>query len=126
MGLAHIGRGLLTVNGVPVAQLKSLRTSIRTGRKALKGMTPTGDPVGYVDGANEYEIDAEFYVPTTGESVDWKSVTNGVLVVQAAANPAQMEVYTGVFTMEVGGQYSEDDAYIRSVKLGATGHKESQ
>jgi hypothetical protein len=107
-----------------MAQGKSVRTRTNTGRKVLKGMSPTGRPVGTVDGTPEYTLDCEFYIPKIGELVDWENLTGAVLTISPRDLLGKTEIYLGVFTTEVGAQYNENDEAVRSVTLGALDKKE--
>jgi len=115
----HVGRIILTINGIPCAQAKSVRARSSTGKKALKGMAPSGKPVGTSDGTPEYTLDCEFYIPKSGELVNWEALSGAVLSISPRDLIGTTTVYTGVFSTEVGEQFSEDDAAIRSVALGA-------
>ena len=116
---SHVGRIVLTINGKPIAQAKSVRERAQTGRKVLKGMTPTGKPVGTSDGTPEYTLDCEFYIPKLGELVNWHTLENAVLTIASRDGIGPAILFTGVFSTEVGGQFGENDEATRSVTLGA-------
>lgn len=120
----HVGRVILSINGLPYAQAKSVRPSVSTGRKAIKGMSPTGDPIGTIDGTPEYTLDCEFYIPKLPEAVTWEKIENAVLTIAPRGGLGPTTMYTGVFTMEVGESFGEDDAATRTVKMGALARKE--
>lgn len=116
---SYVGRIILIVNGIPMAEAKSVNTRTSTGRKALKGMSLDGKPVGTVDGTYEYTLDCEFYIPKLGEKVNWDTLENAVFVIPARDGIGPIDLYTGVFCMENSGTYGESDEATRKVTLGA-------
>lgn len=124
MSTTHVGRIVLTIDGKPMAEGKSVRERAATGRKALKGMSPFGKPIGTCDGTPEYTLDCEFYIPKVGEIINWHNLQNAVLSITPRDLIGTTILFMGVFSMEVGAQYGEDDAAVRSVTLGALDRKE--
>lgn len=116
---SHVGRIILTINGLPRATAKSVNPRTRTNRKAIIGMSPTGLPIGTVEGTPEFSIEAEFYIPKIGLDVDWDNLSGAVLTVSPRDGIGPTTLYTGVFCEEVGETYSENDAAVRRVTLGA-------
>lgn len=120
----YVGRIVLVVNGVPVAEAKSVNPREQTGRKVVKGMSPTGLPIGTVDGTPEFTLDCEFYIPKLGELVDWRNLTGAVLIIKPRSGGARIQTWTGCFCIDTALRYSEDGEATRSVTLGALGFLE--
>lgn len=115
----HVGRIILSLNGVPRAEAKSIRVKTMTGKDIVKGMNPLGIATGTVDGTKTYEISGEFYVPKVGVPVDWDNLDNAVLSIQARDGIGPVVMFTGVFTKDTELSFSEEDSATRSVTLGA-------
>lgn len=114
----HVGRIVMTLNGAPIAEAKSVRPRVMTGAKALKGMAPDGKPIDTVDGTPEYTLDLELYVRTV-DTIDLYTLTGAVLTITPRNGVGQTVVYTGVFTIDVSETYSEEGEATRSVSVGA-------
>ncbi len=112
----HVGRIILTVNGVPIGQAKSVRPRDMLGAKAIKGMSATGKPIGKVSGTPEYSVELELYIPKI-EITDWHKVDGAVLTISPRDGIGETVVYTGGFTTEVSAQFGEEDAATRSVTM---------
>lgn len=115
----HVGRIVLTVNGIPLAQAKSVKERTRTGKKTLTGMSPTGKSIGTSDGTPVHTLDCEFYIPKTGELVRWHSLEGAVLTITPRDGIGPAVLFTGVYVEEVGGNFGEEGEATRSVTLGA-------
>lgn len=115
----HVGRIILSINGLPRAEAKSVRVKTSTGRDIVKGMNPLGLATGTVDGTITYEISAEFYIPKAGVPMDWDGLTGAVLTIQPRDGVGPVVMYTGVFTKDTELSFAEEDAATRSVTLGA-------
>ena len=115
---SFVGRIVLTLNGAPIAEAKSVRPRTMTGAKSLKGMSPTGKPIGMVEGTPEYTLDLELYVRTIA-TIDLYTLTNAVLTITPRDGVGRTTVYTGVFTIDVSEAYQEDGEATRSVSVGA-------
>lgn len=113
-----LGRIVIVLNGSVVAECKSLRETAQLGRKSVKGMSPLGLPVGWVDGTPQYSLDLEVYVPKVG-AVNWHRITNAVIVVAPRDLLGKSLVFSGAFTTEVGASFSEADEATQSVKMEA-------
>lgn len=115
-----VGRVILYVGALPVAQTKGISVSVNTGTKAVKGMAPNGLPIGTVAGTPEFTIDCDLYIPEGGEAVSWRTLQNAVLIVRPREGLVGPRfIFTGVFVMEMGLSFSEESEATRKVKLGA-------
>lgn len=118
MAAAFAGQILLTVQGLPILHCKSVRRRTRTGKKLVKGMSPTGTAIGHTGGTKEHELDLEVYIPKVGD-IPWEDLEQAVLayVPRDGGTPT---TYIGGFTTEVGDTYNEDDSAMRSISMAFT------
>lgn len=113
------GRITLVVNGLPVIDLSDFSEDVRTNRELVVGMSPTNTPVGFVDGAKEFALTMEAYIPLVGVEPDWIDITDGIIMVQEQGEGGATIVYTGCFTTRVGQRYQEKGAAKRSIEMQA-------
>lgn len=118
MAAAFVGQILLTVQGLPVLHCKSARPRTRTGKKLVKGMSPTGTAIGHTGGTMEYELDLELYIPRTGD-IPWERIEGAVLM-YVPRDGGTPTTYMGGFVTEVGETFNEDDSATRSVSMAFT------
>lgn len=116
---SHVGRIIIAVNGVPIAEIYRLSYTLKTGRKALGGFTVDGNPVGTADGRNEYELDCECFVQTFDTTIDWMRLTNASIFITPKAGVGTKRLFGGVFGMEVEDSFDHEKEATRKVKLGA-------
>ena len=107
----------LAVNGIVIAHLSSVKPTIKTNREPVIGMSPTGKPIGFVEGPQEIELDIEAYIPPV--DFPWLSVKNGIVTIWKRAG-LSMAVYTGVCVQEVSAEFKEKGAAMRRIKAFAT------
>jgi hypothetical protein len=119
----HVGRILLTLNGIPIAQAKSVKPKDSLGAKALKGMSPTGKPIGKVSGTPDYTVDLELYMPKI-EVTNWHTLDGAVLTISPRDGLGPTVIYTGGFTIEVSAQYGEEGEAMRNVQMGFLDRRE--
>lgn len=119
-----VGRTILYRNGLPVAQCKEFSYDVNSNAKAVKGMSPTGGPIGTVDGTPEITLDCTFYIPKTGELVDWVTLKDAVFVARPRDGLGPTFTFFSVFFISQSGSFSEDSEATRKVKLGALRFKE--
>lgn len=115
MAALFVGQILLTVLGLPIIHCKSARPRQRTGKQQIKGMSPTGLPIGHTGGTSTIELDLEVYIPRTGD-IPWALLEDAVVMI-VPRDGGVPETYIGGFVTEVGEQYSEDDAATRSISM---------
>lgn len=119
MAATHVGQILLTVQGLPVVHCKSARPRVRTGKTQIKGMSPTGLPIGHTGGTATFELDLEVYIPRIGD-IPWEHLEQAVVLI-VPRDGGVPSTYFGGFVTEVGEQYSEDDAATRSISMAFAG-----
>lgn len=123
MADTHVGRIILSLNGLPIAQAKSVRTSDDLASKALKGMSPTGLPIGKVSGTPAYELTLEVYIPKI-EVPNWHAIDGAVVTISPRDGIGPLIIYTGCFTTRVEMQTGEEDAATRTITMQALARRE--
>lgn len=116
---SYVGRTVISVNAVVIAECKSANERTTTGRKVLRGFSPLGGPIGTTDGTPEYSIDLEVYIPKVGDLVDWVGLEGATLTISPRDGIGKTIIFGGCFTTEVGASYNETDEATRKVTFGA-------
>ena len=115
----HVGRIILTLDGVALGQTSKVSTKNDTGRKEVKGLTPTGLPAGYTDGTPSYEITGTFYRTKLGLEVDWRLVEGAVITITPRDGLGPKTAYFGVYVKDYNEDYDEENPATIQVTFGA-------
>lgn len=116
MAATHVGQIILVANGLPILHVKRIRTRTRTGKEQVKGMSPTGKPIGHTGGTKTYTISATVYIPRTGD-IAWENLDGAVIGITDREGGAHNALFTGCTTTEVGESYEEEGAAVRDVEM---------
>lgn len=116
---SHVGRIIVAINGVPIAEVHRLSYTVKTGRKALGGFTVSGDPVGTADGRNEYSLDVELFIKSLDKTIDWARLSGATIFVTPKNGIGTKRLFGGVFCEEFTDDYDHEKEATRKVKLGA-------
>ena len=120
-----VGRIVLTLNGVVLAQGKSFSEDTDTGAKSLRGFSPTGLPVGIVTGTPEFTIELELYIPKVSiVTVDWPNLTDAVLTASPLGGVGPTIIFSGCFVKKHSISANETDEATRKLTLGALARRE--
>lgn len=115
----NVGPVTLSLDGQVIAQCKSVRTDVNTGRRVQKGMNPTGRPDGFTQGTPKYTLDVDVYIRKIGGAVDWDNLQGAVLAIRPRGISGKMIIYTGVMCLSYSDAYGEEEEAVRAVKLEA-------
>lgn len=115
----NVGPVTISLNGQVIAQCKSVRTDVNTGRRVQKGMNPTGRPDGFTQGTPKYTLDVDVYIRKIGGAVDWDNLQNAVLTICPRGISGKMIIYTEVICLSYSEAYGEEEEAVRAVKLEA-------
>jgi hypothetical protein len=114
-----VGPIVMTVNGTPIANLKDISHRTSSGKKAVKGMTPHGRPLGVRKGTKSYSLNANAYLLTAGRVLDWDSLEGAVVTIMPRDGVGQMIIFRGVYVEEAEESYSEDGDAMLKLTMGA-------
>lgn len=118
MPATHAGQLLLVVTGLPYIHVKSVNKTLRTNRERVTGMSPTGTPIGFVEGTKEVSLTVEAYIPRTGD-IPWETITAGIITTANRDGGSPSVLYTGCYVTQVGERYNEKGAAIRTIEMDA-------
>lgn len=114
MASTHVSQVVLILNGVVITDVKSIGDQTRTNREQIMGMTPTGQPAGWVEGTTQTTLSLDLYIPKSGEP-NWVDITAGTIAT-VPRDGGPIALYSGVVVTEVNSEYNENGHAVRKVQ----------
>lgn len=109
------GQAVLFLNGQLITHVRRIEDEVSTGRQQIKGMSPDGNPIGWVDGTKSVTLNLDLFIPRSGE-IDWANITDAVIYSVPRDGGTGARLFEGVVVENVGVTFEEEGAAMRRVR----------